>query len=130
MKCERVEYPAPDCPNCGQKDEGNKLGARMSSTTWGHNYSCCSDACGRRLAKRLETGMITRDQIGQDQCPTPFIAYANYINSDTIKERRLRIRIKQLEHRQLKAAYMKGRLDEAKETSALLRSLLDDVKGG
>lgn len=40
-------FMAPDCPVCGQKDEEWKwLGARMGSTAWGHNYSCCSDACG------------------------------------------------------------------------------------
>ncbi len=35
------KYVAPPCPNCGKED-----GARMGSTVWGHNYSCCSDKCG------------------------------------------------------------------------------------
>lgn len=38
---------APDCPVCGLKDrEGEWLGARMSSSRWGHSFPCCSDKCG------------------------------------------------------------------------------------
>lgn len=43
---------AADCPNCGEKDSHEAWkGARMSSTAWGHGYSCCSDACGFAFAK-------------------------------------------------------------------------------
>ena len=49
---------AADCPQCGQKDEPHKWkGARMGSTSWGHDYMCCSDACGiafKTNPKRLE----------------------------------------------------------------------------
>ena len=48
MSCGYKQYwMAEDCPNCGQKDELDKWkGARMGSTSWGHDYMCCSDACG------------------------------------------------------------------------------------
>lgn len=43
-------YKAQDCPNCGKEDDGvNNFGARMSCTSWGHNYPCCSDKCGREF---------------------------------------------------------------------------------
>lgn len=43
---------AADCPNCGQKDkEGMWMGARMSSTRWGHDHACCSESCGIAFAK-------------------------------------------------------------------------------
>lgn len=49
---------ASDCPECGERDEvGAWKGARMSSTAWGHNYSCCSNTCGYaylKNPKRLE----------------------------------------------------------------------------
>lgn len=42
-----------ECPQCGDKDEPHAWGgARMSSTTWGHEFSCCSDECGKEFAKR------------------------------------------------------------------------------
>jgi ribosomal protein L37AE/L43A len=49
-----VHREAPPCPNCGKPDS-----ARMGSTEWRHNYSCCSDRCGKRLAKRIENGMFS-----------------------------------------------------------------------
>lgn len=51
MSCNSREYwMAADCPNCGEKDEPHAWkGARMSSTAWGHNYSCCSEKCGREF---------------------------------------------------------------------------------
>lgn len=49
---------AEDCPQCGQKDsDGAWKGARMSSTSWDHSFSCCSEACGiayRDNPKRFE----------------------------------------------------------------------------
>jgi Zn ribbon nucleic-acid-binding protein len=54
----REYFMAEDCPQCGQKDEPDRwLGARMGSTMWGHNYSCCSDKCGHAYLtnpKRIE----------------------------------------------------------------------------
>ena len=54
-----------DCPECGQKDELNKWGgARMSSTEWGHSYSCCSEKCGIAFAtnpKRFELELEALD---------------------------------------------------------------------
>lgn len=44
-------YMADDCPNCGQQDkEWEWKGARMGSTTWGHDYMCCSETCGVAFA--------------------------------------------------------------------------------
>ncbi len=44
-------WMAHDCPNCGAKDEYDQWGgARMSSTSWGHDFSCCSDECGIAFA--------------------------------------------------------------------------------
>lgn len=59
MSCGYKQYWMDnDCPQCGQKDELNKWkGARMGSTSWGHDYMCCSDACGiefKTNPKRLE----------------------------------------------------------------------------
>lgn len=51
-------YLAEDCPNCGQQDgPGQWRGARVSSTSWGHGYACCSEQCGVAFAtnpKRFE----------------------------------------------------------------------------
>ncbi|WP_186145985.1 hypothetical protein [Burkholderia gladioli] len=42
-----------DCPHCGEKDEPDAwMGARMSSSEWGHDFCCCSDACGRAFAEK------------------------------------------------------------------------------
>lgn len=59
MSCGYKQYEmVEDCPQCGQKDEPHKWkGARMGSTSWGHDYMCCSDACGiafKTNPKRLE----------------------------------------------------------------------------
>lgn len=44
-------WMAHDCPNCGAKDEwGRWGGARMSSTEWMHDFSCCCDECGKAFA--------------------------------------------------------------------------------
>lgn len=53
-------YLVEDCPECGEKDEINKWkGARMGSSSWGHNYSCCSERCG--LAFRDNPKRIDRE---------------------------------------------------------------------
>jgi len=59
MSCGPRRYHlADDCPQCGQKDEPHMWkGARMGSTSWGHDYMCCSEACGvafKSNPKRLE----------------------------------------------------------------------------
>lgn len=44
---ERQYNWAGDCPYCGEKDAlWAYKGARVGSTRWGHNYSCCSEECG------------------------------------------------------------------------------------
>lgn len=46
---------AHSCPNCGQKDEVDQwLGARMSCSSWGHDFVCCSDECGKAFAVKHE----------------------------------------------------------------------------
>jgi len=60
-------YLADDCPNCGQKDSTDAYkGARMGSSAWGHDYACCSEACGvafENSAKRwqLELHEVDRE---------------------------------------------------------------------
>lgn len=45
---------AHDCPQCGAKDAQDAWGgARMTSSTWGHSFACCSDECGLKLAKTV-----------------------------------------------------------------------------
>lgn len=86
-------YFAEDCPNCGEKDEYMSWkGARQSSTDWGHGHSCCSDACGKRLAKKIDSGMVD------------LLRYPNnrYLVDDVCNKTRidsLRIRIKILENK-------------------------------
>lgn len=41
--------PLPDCPCCGKKG-----GAYMSSSSWGHDISCCSEECGKKIKNQLE----------------------------------------------------------------------------
>jgi hypothetical protein len=40
------------CANCGKKN------GTMSSTAWGHGHLCCGEACGKRLGKRIQNGMV------------------------------------------------------------------------
>lgn len=50
----RQYYLTHDCPHCGAKDAPDEWGgARMSSSAWGHSFSCCSDECGFALAKTV-----------------------------------------------------------------------------
>jgi len=45
---------ATPCPNCGQQDYYDAwAGARQWSSSWGHNYTCCSEECGREFGKKL-----------------------------------------------------------------------------
>lgn len=41
-----------DCPNCGKKQ-----GAIVSCSFWGHDIACCSDECGKEVARKLEKNM-------------------------------------------------------------------------
>lgn len=91
--CWSSYLPMPPCANCGKAASGN-----MNSSEWGHHYGCCSDACGRRLAHKLEHGM------GEPQMPSdsPYsFAAAFWGQGRTCDDRiyELRLRIKQLEHR-------------------------------
>ena len=84
---------ANDCPNCGEKDEyGAHKGARQGDTEWGHNFMCCSNACGVRLSSRIKNKMFTPD-IDDYNFP-----YAPWELLDKERIRNLRSRIKQLEH--------------------------------
>lgn len=61
-------YFVEDCPQCGEKDqEGMYKGARMGSTKWGHDYSCCSDECGFAFANNPKLNQmksaVIRDKI-------------------------------------------------------------------
>lgn len=77
----------PPCANCGRVG-----GGFMSSTSWEHDYKCCSDRCGFRLKKRIDNGMYPA-----------FKATSNWwVSTPTAeREQRLRYRIKHLE-KQLK----------------------------
>jgi hypothetical protein len=48
MGCYRPTYRAPPCPGCGKPDA-----ARMGSSAWGHNLSCCGDVCGLKVRDAL-----------------------------------------------------------------------------
>lgn len=41
------------CPNCGKPD-----GARSGSSRWGHDYACCSDACGVAFASSSKRAQL------------------------------------------------------------------------
>lgn len=49
--------PAPPCANCLKP-----FGGVMGSTEWGHLFSCCSEACGIRLAKKIKSGMFPAEE--------------------------------------------------------------------
>ena len=59
-----IYYKNDDCPNCGQKDEmwANK-GASMGSTTWGHDFLCCSEHCGREFLNSPKHKQLMRERI-------------------------------------------------------------------
>jgi hypothetical protein len=48
MSCYWANYRAPPCPGCGKPDA-----ARMGSSVWGHNLSCCGDVCGLKVRDAL-----------------------------------------------------------------------------
>ncbi len=86
-------YLANDCPQCGEKDEyGAWKGARQGSTEWGHNFMCCSEACGKRLGIRIRNKMFLPESDSSN------LQYAPWELLDEERISNLRIRIKQLEH--------------------------------
>jgi hypothetical protein len=92
---------APNCANCGQKDKwGTYKGGRITNSAWGHDYPCCSRACGKRLAVRLKNNMVDLSDFDMGHCLS-FVEHHNVAEDQRIRERiaALRIRIKQLEHR-------------------------------
>ncbi|MEK4883462.1 DNA repair protein RecO C-terminal domain-containing protein [Bacillus sp. FSL W8-0223] len=74
-----------DCPNCGKPNS-----ATRGSSRWGHDYLCCSEACGIRLGQKIDAGMIDlpRYQYG------PF---GVLMNDYKLQIQNLRKRIKELE---------------------------------
>lgn len=62
----------------------------MGSSEWDHDELVCSRACGLRLHRKIENGMVPR--------PPSRNPYASPIEDDE-RVSELRIRIKQLEHR-------------------------------
>lgn len=61
MKMQRYRM-AHSCPNCGLKDsEDAWSGARMLSSEWGHDFLCCSDACGFEFAKIVNKKSATKE---------------------------------------------------------------------
>lgn len=57
----RQYHMAHDCPHCGCKDAVDEWGgARMMSSEWGHDFSCCSDACGKAFAVKYKQLVKTR----------------------------------------------------------------------
>jgi hypothetical protein len=85
-------YQPDDCPNCGKPNS-----AVWGSTSWGHDYMCCSEACGIRLGQKIDAGMI-------DLPRYKFGPFGNSRDDDTVLK--LRKRIKELEG-QLKANNIK-----------------------
>ena len=50
-----------DCPQCGTKDAPYEWGgARMSSTAWGHDFTCCSEECGQAFAVTWREKITTK----------------------------------------------------------------------
>jgi hypothetical protein len=87
---EKPYLMAHDCPECGAKDAPRAWGgARMLSSQWGHEFSCCSDKCGLAFAvkhRELEKTRKGRKQLadlweklaGQDDsrlCGEPYYGY-------------------------------------------------------
>lgn len=57
----RQYYMAHDCPHCGDKDSPDEWrGARMMSSAWGHDFSCCSESCGQAFAVKYRELVKTR----------------------------------------------------------------------
>lgn len=55
-------YIAGPCPGCGKPDA-----ARMSSSRWLHNISCCSDQCGKRVGEALQVARESNEYVFFEQ---------------------------------------------------------------
>lgn len=73
------------CANCGKENS-----ARMGSSAWGHQGSCCGEACGQRLAAKIKNGMA--------EAPDGIGTWNTNWNTDS-RVLDMRIRIKQLSAR-------------------------------
>lgn len=57
---------AHDCPECGCKDGIDEWGgARMSCSSWEHDFMCCSDECGKAFARKHK--IMSETKIGRKQ---------------------------------------------------------------
>lgn len=74
----------PPCDVCGKENRGIMWGSG-----YGSSYRTCGDKCSKRLAMRVENGLIP------------------YEKEEQITEKLMRIRIKQLKH-QLKSVGIKA----------------------
>ncbi len=74
-------FQPEDCPNCGKPNS-----AVRGSTSRGHDYLCCSEACGKRLGQKIVSGMI-------DMSRYRFSSFAAENENEN-----LRLRIKELEN--------------------------------
>lgn len=83
-------YRVGPCANCGREGAGF-----MGSSEWGHDYSCCSDACGKRLAHKMRHGMGGP----HEGCYAPWDGWENPFIGHDYDRLALRIRIKLLSHR-------------------------------
>ncbi len=86
----RRYWMAHNCPQCGAKDAEDEWGgARMGSTSWNHDFMCCSEACGQAFAKthaekvktkagRKELAKLWEDLASQSDarlCGEPYYGY-------------------------------------------------------
>jgi hypothetical protein len=76
-------YQPDDCPNCGKPNS-----AVRGSSRWGHDYMCCSEACGIRLGQKIDAGMVSLPRY-------KFWPFGNLDNEEN--KENLRLRIKELE---------------------------------
>ena len=52
---------AHNCPQCGEQDEEDAWkGARLRSISWGHDFACCSDECGKAFAETWKEKIKTK----------------------------------------------------------------------
>lgn len=52
------EIKTEDCPNCGKSE-----GAIMSSSSWSHDFSCCSRECGKELSKLINKNVNSKEYL-------------------------------------------------------------------
>lgn len=81
-----IDYQLPPCPNCGHLRPDRK--AWRGNSGWGHGLMVCSNACGLRLAKKIEAGMM----------PRPTGMFGSPFNSDAARIADLRNEIRMLNY--------------------------------